>query len=153
MDAGELHKLARTLRELALDATSDAAEGRPNAAETLVATDIFEHSPTTVSEIAARTGVAQSQVSTIVATLHDAGVTRRESDPRDRRRTLLVVPAKARKAFGTDRGRRGIHHALATHLGDHQLPSNPDELDHVIRLLDELSARLGVNDKNPKHRR
>lgn len=153
MEAGELHKLARALRELALDATSDTAEGRPNAAETLVATDIFEHSPTTVGEIVARTGVAQSQVSAIVAALHDAGVTTREPDPRDRRRTLLLVPAKARKAFGTDRGRRRIHEALATYLTNHQLPSNPDDLDQIIQLLDELSARLGVADNRPKQRR
>lgn len=149
MEAGELHKLARALRDLALDVTSDTADDRPNAAETLVATDIFEHSPTTVSEIVARTGVAQSQVSTIVAALHDAGVTTREPDPRDRRRTLLVVPAKAREAFGTDRGRRNIQNTLRTYLNDHQLPSDPDELDQVIQLLDQLSARLGVT----KHRK
>lgn len=142
-----MHKLVRALREVALDATSDSAEGRPNAAETLVATDIFEHSPTTVSEIVARTGVAQSQVSTIAAALHDAGITTREPDPRDRRRTLLVVPAKARKAFGTDRGRRGIQSALATYLDAHQLPSTPAELDEVNQLLEQLSARLGVNDR------
>ncbi len=144
MDAGQLHKLARALRELALDATTDASEGRPNAAETLVATDVFEHSPTTVGEIVHRTGVVQSQVSAIAAALHQAGVVAREPDPHDRRRTLIVVPSRARKVYGTDRGRRDIHEALRTYLADHGLAANAREVKQVVGLLAQLSERLGI---------
>lgn len=144
MDAGQLHKLARALREVALDATSGAAEDRPNAAEILVATDIFEHSPTTVGEIVARTGVVQSQVSTIIATLHAADVVTREADPRDRRRTLIAVPPRARKVFGTDRGRRDIRQALSAYLTEHKQPSKPDDVECVDRLLVELAGRLAI---------
>jgi DNA-binding MarR family transcriptional regulator len=148
VDAGRLYKLARVLRELALDVTSDAAEGRPNAAETLVAADLFEHSPTTVSEIVTRTGVVQSQVSKIVADLYDAGVVTRERDPLDGRRTLLVVPGPARKAFGTDRGRRDIRAGLRAYLAEHGQPSNPDDAEQLIELFAELSRRLGVGTRS-----
>jgi len=144
VDAGRLYKLARTLRELALDVTRDAAEGRPSAAETLVAADLFEHSPTTVSEIVTRTGVVQSQASQIVAGLHDAGIVTRERDPLDGRRTLLVVPGPARKKFGTDRGRRDIREALRAYLADHGQPSSPDDAEQLLELLAQLSERLGV---------
>jgi DNA-binding MarR family transcriptional regulator len=144
VDAGRLYKLARSLRELALEVTSDAAEGRPNAAETLIAADVFEHSPTTVSEIAARTGVVQSQVSKVVAEMHAAGVLARERDPRDGRRTLLIVPGSARKAYGTDRGRRDIREALRAYLADHEQPSQPPDIERLVQLLTELSERLGV---------
>ncbi len=152
MDAGQLHKLARALREVALDATSDVAEGRPNAAEFLVATDLFEHSPTTVSEIVARTGVVQSQVSTTIGTLRDAGVVAREPDPRDRRRTLLVVPPRVRKKLGTDRGRRGIHAALGAYLAEHEQPSNPHDVRRATQLLAELAERLGITAGHPATR-
>jgi DNA-binding MarR family transcriptional regulator len=144
MDAGQLHKLARDLRDLAISATSDAAQGRPNAAEVLVAMDLFEHSPTTVGEIATRTGVAQSQVSAVASSLHAAGVVTREADPRDRRRALLVVPQAARKEFGSDRARRGIEAVIQAHLRDRALPSTTDDVAGVTDLLAQLCERLGV---------
>ena len=146
MDAGRLHKLARVLRDLAIDATSEAVEGRPNAAEVLVAMDLFEHSPTTVGEIATRTGVVQSQVSTVAAALREAGVVTREADPCDRRRTLLVVPATARKAIGTDRGRRGVEEVVQAYLGDRAQPSRQEDVKQVLELLTQLSKRLGLDD-------
>ena len=153
VDAGRLHKLARVLREVALDATSDPADGRPSAAEALVAMDIFEHSPTTVSEIVARTGVAQSQVSMIAAGLHDGGVVARKRDPSDGRRMLLTVPARARTSFGTNRGRRGITHALGAYLAGHGQSCGPGELAGVVRLLDELATRVGVAETARSRRR
>lgn len=146
MDAGQLHKLARALRDVALDATSDPSEGRPSAAEALVAMDVFEHAPTTVSEIVARTGVVQSQVSGIVAALHAGGVLEREPDPEDGRRTRLSVPASSRKAFGTDRGARGISESLRSHLLARGLPSGSRDIDEIVRLLDGLATRFGLSD-------
>jgi len=153
VDAGRLHKLARVLREVALDATSDPAEGRPSAAEALVAIDLFEHSPTTVSEIVARTGVAQSQVSMIAAGLHDGGVLARKRDPSDGRRMLLTVPARARKSSGTERGRRGITDALGAYLAVHGQSCSPGELAGVVKLLDELATRVGVDGSARSRRR
>jgi DNA-binding MarR family transcriptional regulator len=127
-------------------------EGRPTAAEALVATDIFEHAPTTVTEIVKRTGVLQSQVSTIAAELHESGVLERRPDPTDQRRTLLVVPARARKQFGTDRGRRGVDTALREHLAASGRPSNPEHVAEVVKLLDELAKRLEVERRLPSRR-
>ena len=145
VDAGRLYKLARALRDLALEVTSDAAEGRPSAAETLVAADLFEHSPTTVSEIVTRTGVVQSQVSKIVAALHDAGVVTRERDPLDGRRTLLVVPGPTRMKYGTDRGRRDVSEALHGYLTERGQPSSADVIKQLTVMLAELSERLGID--------
>jgi DNA-binding MarR family transcriptional regulator len=148
MEAGQVHKLARVLRDLALDATADPDERRPSAAEALVAADLFEHAPTTVGEIAARTGVVQSQVSTVVAALDDAGVLARERDPRDARRSLLVIPPAARKTFGTDRGRRSIDDTIRAYLAGRRQPSGPAEVQDIVGILSQLSQRLLVEDSD-----
>lgn len=114
--------------------------------------DLFEHAPTTVSEIAARTGVVQSQVSGIVAMLHAGGVLEREPDPEDGRRTRLSVPARSRKAFGTDRGARRISKSLRSHLVAKGLPSDSREISEIVRLLDGLAARLGLSGSSPSVR-
>jgi DNA-binding MarR family transcriptional regulator len=152
MEAGQVHKLARVLRDLALDATSDPTERRPNAAEALVAADLFEHAPTTVGEIAARTGVVQSQGSTVVAALDDAGVLTRERDPRDARRSLLVIPPAARKTFGTDRGRRSIDDTIRAYLADRRQPSSPTEVQDIVGILSQLGQRLLVEDRGQSRR-
>ncbi len=114
--------------------------------------DIFDHAPTTVSEIVARTGVVQSQVSGIVAALHAGGALEREPDPEDGRRTRLSVPASSRKAFGTDRGARGISESLRSHLIARGLPSDSSDLGEIARLLDGLAARFGLIDDSPSLR-
>ncbi len=60
----------------------------------LVAADVRDHPRTTVTEIARRTGLAQSQVSNCVARLRTADALLAEPDPRDGRRTLLSASAE-----------------------------------------------------------
>ena len=58
----------------------------------------------TISQLAELTGFAQSRVSTLVAHLYSLGWVTRETDPRDRRRTVVRLPTGVR---------RGIEHAFA----------------------------------------
>lgn len=143
MDAGGLHKLAKVLRQVGAQATSDPGES-PTGTELLVATELFQHAPTTISQIAHRTGVVQSQVSAIVAQMREAGMVTGRPDPTDRRRTLLDVTAEARQAYGHERGLRSPEEALRAHLQAAELPHADQDIATIMRLLDELAARLGT---------
>lgn len=151
MDAGGLHKLARAIRQLAIDATSDQ-EDRPSGAELLVGTDVFLHNPTSVGEIAARTGVTQSQVSSIVAQMHAAGILTSDPDPRDRRRTLLTVTAQARMEQGVQRGRREVHTVIRTYLEHIGADAADSEVESILVLLDNVAGRLAITDKDTHSR-
>ncbi len=143
MDGGGLHKLARVLRHIAAEATSDPGEG-PTGAELLVATDVFTHAPTTVGEIVTRTGVAQSQVSRIVTELKQAGILAASVDPGDRRRSLLRLAPGVRETYGRSHGRRDPRPALRNHLTRTGLPATDSDLDEVIDLMERLAAFLGA---------
>jgi hypothetical protein len=100
----------------------------------LIVTDIAEHAGSSIGEIAARTGLPQSYVSTSVARLRDRKAVRTAADPGDRRRTLVTlsesVPARA--------GRRGavsIDGAIAEEAG-------LDDPAGVIAALETLLAGL-----------
>src|SRR5690349_10653701 len=56
--------------------------------------DIVEHPGSAAGEIAARTGLPQSQVSGCVARLREAGSVVTEADPADRRRSLVRKAAE-----------------------------------------------------------
>lgn len=146
MDAGGLHKLARAIRQLATEATSDQ-EDRPSGAELLVGTDVFLHSPTCVGEIATRTGVTQSQVSSIVAQMRAAEILTSDPDPRDRRRTLLTVTAQARREQGVRRGRREVRTVIRTHLEHIGANAADSEVESLLVLLDTVADRLAIADE------
>ena len=139
MNAGELHRLARTLREMALTATADPGEPRVSAGDLAIAEDVAHHSGTTVGAVADRTGLAQSLVSRTVAQMRDAGVFVTASDPADGRRTLVSVAPATRAGVFRSRGGRPIDDALRAHLPD----ASAADLRRVGELLDELAGRLG----------
>ncbi|MEV4258379.1 MarR family transcriptional regulator, partial [Spirillospora sp. NPDC049652] len=97
MNVTELYLLGRRLQKIAEAAIPTEGVGEhPTSTSTvlIVAEDIREHPGTTVTEIARRAGLVQSQVSNCVARLRDTGVVRAEPDPSDRRRTLLHPAAE-----------------------------------------------------------
>lgn len=112
MDAGRLHRLARVLRQAALAATAESGDGAVSAAVIAVVEDLAHHHGATVSEVAARTGLAQSQVSTTVADLRTADVITAEVDPSDKRRALLSVVPGVGAHLLTSRAARPIESAL-----------------------------------------
>jgi DNA-binding MarR family transcriptional regulator len=137
VDAGSLHRLARTLREVALNATAD---GEPpiSAGQLAVVEDVAHHGPAAVGEIARRTGHAQSLVSNAVAVMREAGVFETTVDPSDGRRVLVSIDPKARAEVFAVRAARPIDDALAA-----SRPGlSPRERAKVERLLDQLRALL-----------
>lgn len=136
----ELFLLGRTLMKIAEQAmpTDGLREYSTSVRSVMiVATDIVEHPDTAIGEIAARTGLPQSQVSGCVARLREAGAIVTEPDPTDRRRVLIrqAAEASARVAFVRS---TPIDTALAAALGT----DDPQEVDTVVATLEALAQRL-----------
>ncbi len=112
MTAGALFRLARLLREVALAAARDSDEPPAPPGLVSVTDDIAHHDGTTVGEIAARTGLAQSLVSKTVARLREAGVVNACVDATDRRRTRITITDTARSQVLATRGARTVTRAL-----------------------------------------
>jgi DNA-binding MarR family transcriptional regulator len=155
VDAGQLHKVARLLREVALDATVDPGETPVSAGDVAIAEDITHHEKVSVGEIAARTGLAQSLVSRTVAKLRDAGVVVTERDPDDGRRILISIAPGIRTGLFRSRAQRPVEPALRSRYPD----SSEAEIARVVALLTELAdiltselARGGASASAPKRR-
>lgn len=138
MDAGRLHRLARMLRQVALAATAESGDGAVSAAVIAVVEDLAHHHGATVSEIATRTGLAQSQVSTTVAHLRTAGVITAEADPTDKRRALLSVAPGVSAHLLTSRAARPIESAMVQ--AHPQLTA--EQLTRLHALLDQVADLL-----------
>jgi len=65
-----------------------------------------EHGPASVGELADRIGVDQPRASRLVAAAVAAGHVRREPDPNDARRAILVITESGREALRSLLGRR-----------------------------------------------
>ncbi|WP_116203303.1 MarR family transcriptional regulator [Amycolatopsis circi] len=114
MRAADLHRLARTLREIALTSTGNTGADQVNAGELAVVEDVSRHPGATISDVTRRTGLAQSLVSRITHQMADAGVMRVRPDEKDRRKSRLEIEPSARAMFGT-RADGSISSALAAH--------------------------------------
>ena len=136
--AGQLYRLARQLREIALTAVADPGDAPIPLGLILITDDIAHYDNTTISEITARTGLAQSLVSKTVTRLRDAGVVTTEPDPADRRRTRVSVTATARSEIFAGRGNRPIAASLRAARPD----LDPDRAAAVEHHLQELIANL-----------
>ncbi len=138
MNGLELLVLGRTLMKIAGDALPRAGLGDLSTTARSVLVDAVGHPDSSVSEITARTGFPQSQVSASVARLVRAGMLRVTADPRDRRRTLVRAhPAAPRQAM--DLADTPIDAALGAALGT----SDPEEIGRVTAMLETLAHRLG----------
>ncbi|MFE6828346.1 MarR family winged helix-turn-helix transcriptional regulator [Streptomyces sp. NPDC057690] len=144
MNGVELFLLGRTLMKIgeqAMPQPDSPAQGSIRAV-IVVLGDLVSHPGTTVGEIAARTGLPQSQVSTSVARLEQAGSVDTEPDPADRRRRLIRPSAKPSARVAEVRA-TSIDDALTTALSapDGTTP-DPDTLREVTEALDLLAHRL-----------
>jgi DNA-binding MarR family transcriptional regulator len=112
VNAGQLHRLARVLREIAQLATANEGE-RPVAASTVaIVEDVTDHPRSPITRIAQRTGLAQSLVSRTVDRLQAHGVLTVERDPADGRRTLVSVDPQTRRLDFSQRAERPIGDAI-----------------------------------------
>jgi DNA-binding MarR family transcriptional regulator len=112
VNAGQLYRLARVLREIAQLATLNPGEHAPSASTLAVVEDVHEHPGTAIKDIVRRTGLAQSVVSRTVGQLHHAGALGIAKNPADGRSTLVSLNPKTRRDF-VNRGERPLPAALA----------------------------------------
>ena len=137
MRASRLHRLAKVLREVALDATHDPDEERIPAHELAVVEFVAYHPGSSIKEIAAGTQIAQSMVSGAVAHLSRRELLRTGKDPHDGRRSLVWVTDEVRAKF-PGRGSRDLDQALRA-----ALPwLDQAQVLRVEGLLEELAALL-----------
>jgi DNA-binding MarR family transcriptional regulator len=140
MNGVELFLLGRTLMKIGEEAMP--TEGLPKYTTSvrtvlIVASDILAHPDSAIGEIAARTGLPQSQVSGAVARLREAGSIVTAPDPRDRRRMLVRQAPGVSERVAVVRS-TPIDGALAAALG----ADDPEEVAEVTAMLETLAGRL-----------
>jgi len=139
MNGVELFLLGRTLMKIGEDALpTQGIEGGGHRAVMVVASDILENADSTVGEIAGRTGLPQSAVSTAVARLREAGSIVATVDPADRRRTLIRQADKISARVAEVRATT-IDAALEEALG----ADDDDAISEVLAALETLARHLG----------
>ena len=116
-------------------ATPRAGIHRLPTSTQLVLVDVGDHPGTSVSEVVSRTGLPQSLVSAAVTRLREGGALITETDPRDRRRTL-VSPSPAIAGRKAQVPTTPLEDVLRAELG----LEDPHEIAHVMELLTELST-------------
>jgi DNA-binding MarR family transcriptional regulator len=103
----------------------------------IVVSDIAAHPDSAVGEVAARTGLPQSQVSTAVARLKEAGAVVTAPDAADRRRLLVRQAPQVSDRVGQVR-MTTIDAALSAALG----ADDPERIAEIIDALETLSRHL-----------
>lgn len=143
MEMSDLYQLGRRLAEIALeDMGADELGLAPG--EFLVLQDLFLNGLSTVGEIAKRTGLAQSRVSTGVRALADRGWATTAADANDGRRTLVDLNQDVRTA-GERRRTERADQTLSTALAG----VDDDERATLISALARLHQLL-VADQAPR---
>jgi DNA-binding MarR family transcriptional regulator len=111
--------------------------------EFLVLRDLFQNGKSSISETVARTGLAQSRVSTCAKVLGDRGLVTTSSDPADGRRTLVEVTEVVRVE-----GRRRRERSAVDALGAALAGAGADEQASLVAALERLHGLL-VADRLP----
>ena len=137
MRAAELHRLARILREIALDATGNTGADAVNAGQLAVLEDVARHPRSTVRDITDRTGLAQSLVSRIVHAVAVEGALTVEPDADDRRKVRVELSPATRSAI-LERASGGIDDALVTRTPD----LHPERRSELTAHLEAAAALL-----------
>jgi len=145
MDGVELFLLGRTLMKIGEEALPTAGLGGGHRPVLVVTSDIVAHPDSTVGEIARRTGLPQSAVSTAVARLEEAGSITTATDPRDRRRTV-IRPAERISARVAQIRASTIDAAVAAALPT----ADPAATAEVLQALDVLARHLPPRGTEPR---
>jgi len=91
MNLAELYYVGKVLQDCATTGMRSVGESRLSTTEMMVAETLFALGPSAIGVIAQRTGYAQSRVSTVVSALHARGLLTVQTDPHDRRRTIVAL--------------------------------------------------------------
>ena len=132
----DLYRLGRRLSELAYQGMgADRLELTPG--EFLVLRDLFVFGESSIGDAVARTGLAQSRVSTAVGVLRGRGWVTTRADPADGRKTLATVTDTVR-AEGEGSRAGSADPVLALVLAG----AEPDERDQLAGALARLHELL-----------
>lgn len=111
-------------------------------AELVVMGDLIKFSPSSITEIASRTGYAQSRVSTAVSSIVGHGWATTRSDARDGRRTLVDIADEVTHWSRTDQAE--IQRKPFDDLLDGVTAKRRETIERALQdLLDILRARSG----------
>jgi DNA-binding MarR family transcriptional regulator len=136
----ELFLLGRTLMKIGEEAMPTEGIGEQSTSVRtvlIVVSDLRAHPDTTVGAIAARTGLPQSAVSAAIARLRTAGAVTAETDPSDRRRTIIRETPEVSERVSRIRD-TPIDDALAAALGT----EDPQRVRRTVAALEELADQL-----------
>ncbi|MFD0685846.1 MarR family transcriptional regulator [Actinomadura fibrosa] len=145
MNGVELFLLGRTLMKIG-EEVMPAPRGGPRGgtrAVLVVLSDIVDHPDSAVGEIAERTGLPQSQVSTAVARLRETGSVVTAPDPADRRRSLVRVADTVSERVAEVRS-TSIDAALAAALNAERDAEHGADGAVTAEVVAEVTAALGV---------
>ncbi|WP_353544527.1 helix-turn-helix domain-containing protein [Deinococcus xinjiangensis] len=134
MNAGELHRLTRYLRDLATEATRLPGEDKPSPGLIAVVEDLVRYPNSTISEIVGRVGLAQSFVSKTISELRENGLVQTEIVPEDRRKVRVKIVSSQHEDILRPRGENSFSEAL--------LRSRPNLTGKQIERTDELLEEL-----------
>jgi DNA-binding MarR family transcriptional regulator len=143
METTDLYQLGRRLAEIALS-DMGANELGVTPAQFLVLQDLFFSGRSTVGDIAKRTGLAQSRVSTSVRDFAARGWATTTVDPDDGRKTLVELTDEVH-ADGVQRRKSRADNSLAAALAG----TETKERDALIASLKRLHTLL-VTDHPPR---
>ncbi|EFC86623.1 MarR family transcriptional regulator [Parafrankia sp. EUN1f] len=142
MDGFELFLLGRRLMKIGEQAIPEIGVLRLSGPTRAIVFDVFENPGSSISDITARVQFPQSQVSACVARLRQAGVVETDSDPQDRRRTLVRPTAEAKRR-AHNRPAAVIDDALAKAMRSADsaaIERLKEMLEAVARLLDHTDG-------------
>ena len=136
MTLGELYQLARMLRDITITAGS-LTHMSVHPSEAMVFEDIVQHPNTTINQVAERTHLAQSRVSTMVNAMVAEGAVLVSADKQDqRRKTLQASPQLLRDIMAID-STQAIRQAiqqLYPHFSDEQITEITEHLNQISHL-------------------
>lgn len=148
MEMHQLYKLGRTLIDAAQRAQG-VTEHRITPSEHLVLRDLFFNGQSSISEIVARTDIAQSRVSICIKQLAERGWVATATDPADGRKTLARVTERV-KDEGARRRVMNAEDALAPLLANCSASERRAITDALERLY-ELAVDAGDETLKPRH--
>jgi DNA-binding MarR family transcriptional regulator len=147
VQAFDLIVLGRQLAKIGESVMRGGPSPGPPGSTGLVLADVFGHPGTSVSEITARTGMPQSQVSETVALLRRQGMVESFADPADGRRTLARISEQH-----TRNVRRAATVSADDALASALAGSSAEEIADLIVVLEDLSGLLRPSEPGPVRR-
>jgi DNA-binding transcriptional ArsR family regulator len=144
VDPLELIMLGRQLTKIGEEALRGGQAPPLPAGHALVLRDVLAHPGSSVTDITARTGLAQSIVSKAIARFQEQGIVEIGADPADGRRTLARV-SQGHLGDVRRKGAATADAALAAAFG----ADGPAAVAEIIGGLETLAARLRPSAPGP----